>query len=172
MFFLKKGKKSPTPTSEVGDKNSNGSSKASPRGGLEGVPFSVLAHGPHRLTVVAAAVVVRAHAPTVEVQSVRAVRVRLVERRQPVAAVRTHVVQPASPAVARGGKEDGGSIGPVNLLPITAFSVVHSEVQLFFSSSFCSLLGITHGLPQFTVAASYWVPAMLVPISRVMGTGD
>ena len=62
------------------------------------------AHGADALTVVAV-VGVRVHVPTVEVEVPRVVRVRLVERRRPVVAVRASVVQVVVPAVARSGKE-------------------------------------------------------------------
>ena len=57
---------------------SEGKSKASSfGGGWRGLPPSVLAHGTNGQTVVAAAaaVVVRVHAPTVEVEAPRDVRV-------------------------------------------------------------------------------------------------
>ena len=64
----------------------------------------MLAHGAHRVTVVAV-VVVPVRIPGVEVQVVRVVRVALVERGRPVVAVRARVVELAIPAITSGGKE-------------------------------------------------------------------
>ena len=72
-------------------------------------------HRANTLTVVAVVVVVRVRTPRIEVEFPRVVRVRRVERRRPVVAVRTLIAERSVVAVACGGKENaccfcGGSL--------------------------------------------------------------
>ena len=65
----------------------------------------MLSDGAHRVTVVPV-VVVPVGVARIEVEVVRVVRVAAIERRRPIVAPRTGIVEVAIPTVARSGKEE------------------------------------------------------------------